>query len=482
MKNGKDIADYAVDFGLSQGVKYIEARFIESRNESYSARNGVILGGGVIPSKGIAIRILADGGMGFCSTANLEKKNIESAIEEAVSLAKTSKRKVPITFSEEKIIQTKWKTSVKSRFEDIPVEEKHEFMSNLDKRLNKEFRLKLPTRTLILEMYSDMKYIVNSEGSNVESEYSLITVHYFNTAKSKKGSEQRFQGFGGTAGWEWIEDNQIEELIFQDNKALVNTARNAKSLDLDVVDIIISGEVSGIIAHENIGHPSEADRILGREGAQAGESFYIDLLKDGNLGEIKMGNEVVTITDDPTIPGSSGFYLYDDECVKARPRYLIKEGMLNELLLNREYANKFNVKSNSAARAVNYRREPITRMANTFFNPGDYTKEELFEDVKKGLYMKSFTEWNIDDRRYQSKYVGLEVYLIENGELTDTLVHRPVLELTTFGILGSVDAVSKDYFALHGLCGKGDPMQGINVSLGGPHVRMRDIRLGGGDK
>ena len=93
--------------------------------------------------------------------------------------------------------------------------------------------------------------------------------------------------------------------------------------------------------------------------------------------------------------------------------------------------------------------------------------------------MKSFTEWNIDDRRFQSKYVGLEVYLIKNGRLTDTMIRRPTLELTTFGILGSVDAVSNEFDAPHGMCGKGDPMQGVPVWLGGPHVRMRDIRLGG---
>ncbi|MHA1803071.1 MAG: TldD/PmbA family protein, partial [Promethearchaeota archaeon] len=260
---------------------------------------------------------------------------------------------------------------------------------------------------------------------------------------------------------------------------LIKAARNAIEMKLDKVDVVISGEISGIIAHENVGHPSEADRILGREGAQAGESFYADLLKDGTLGEIKMGNDCVSVIDDPTLPGSSGYYLYDDECVKARPRYLIKNGKLNEFLLNREHAFKFNTQSNAAARSMNYKSEPLCRMANTFFEPGDFTKEELFEDIKKGVYLKSFTEWNIDDRRFQSKYVGLEAYLIENGTLTNVLVRRPILELTTPGILKSIDAVSRDGEFPLGICGKGDPMQGVPVWLGGPHVRMRNIRLGG---
>ena len=479
MEDGKDIADHAIDYGLSKGASYIEARFVDSRDESYSARNGVILAAGVTPLRGIAIRVLAGGGMGFYSTARLKKSIVEKKIQEAIKLAKVSKRKNPIAFSEEQTAQTKWKTPIKRKFEDVAIEEKQKFIIDLDKRLNKEFRLKLPTRTTILDLYSDKKYIVNSEGSKVESENSLISAISFNTAKSKMGGEQRTLWLGASGGWEWIGEKNVEEIVFQDNLAVVKAASSALNMNLGKVDVVISGEVSGIMAHENVGHPSEADRILGREGAQAGESFYFDLLKEGKLGEIKMGNEAVSIVDDPTIPGSSGFYLFDDECVKARPRYLIKNGLLNELLLNREYASKFGVKSNAAARAINYKNEPISRMANTFFKPGDYSLEELFEDIKDGIYMKSFTEWNIDDRRFQSKYVGLEAYLIKDGELTDTMIRRPVLELTTFGILNNVDAVSKETTNFLGYCGKGDPMQGVPVWMGGPHLRLRNIRLGG---
>jgi len=482
MENGKDIADFAVNYGVSHGASYIEARVVDSRDESYATRNGVILSGGITYSSGIAIRVLANGGMGFCSTADLTKNTIEDVIEDAIKLAKASKRKTPISFSEEKVVQAKWKTPVKIKFEDVSIEEKQKFMIDIDKILNKEFRFKLPTRTFILDLYSDEKYIVNSEGSKVESENSIISTISFNTAKGKTGGEQRMLNLGGASGWEWIEEENVVEKILDDNKGLVKAARNAIETNLKEVDVVISGEVAGIMAHENVGHPSEADRILGREGAQAGESFYLDLIQKGNLGDIKMGSDEVTIIDDPTRPGNSGFYLYDDECVKAHPRYLIKKGMLNELLLNREYASRFNTQSNAAARAINYKREPIIRMANTHFVPGDFAFEELFEDIKTGIYMKSFTEWNIDDRRFQSKYVGLEVYLIENGEITDTMIRRPILELTTFGILGNVDAVSKDFNSPHGYCGKGEPSQGVPVWLGGPHVRLRNINLGGKNK
>jgi len=480
MKDGIDIADFAVEYGTKKGAKYIEARFVDSRKEGYTTRNGAIIGGGETSTQGIGIRVLTNEGIGFCSTAKLDKENIEKVIDIALKMAKASKRKTPIVFSEEDVVKAKWQTKVKQHFEDMSSEEKVNYVLGLDKTLMEQpFGESLVMRTLMLEMTRDKKYIANSEGSKIESDKTLIAFYTFNTAKGATGSEQRFYGQAGSKGWEWFKEEKIIDKIIEDNEALVKTANYAKAVKLGTTDVVVSGEVAGIIAHENTGHPSEGDRILGREGAQAGESFYIDLLEKQKLGEIKIGTEAVTLIDDPTLPGSAGYYLYDDECVKARPRYLIKEGMINELLLNREFAYRFNTKSNASARGIGYDREPLIRMANTYFAPGKYNIDELIEGVKKGIYMKSFTEWNIDDRRFQSKYVGLEVYLIENGKLTDTMVRRPTLELTTFGLFGSVDAVTKDTEFPYGTCGKSDPQQGAPCWMGGAQVRMRNIHLGG---
>lgn len=177
---------------------------------------------------------------------------------------------------------------------------------------------------------------------------------------------------------------------------------------------------------------------------------------------------------------TSGYYVYDDEGVKARKRELIKEGIVHEPLLNREFGTKFGTGSNAVARATAFNREPIIRMANTYFEPGDFTFDELVEDVKLGIFMRSFQEWNIDDRRYQSKYTGSEAYLIKNGEITDTMVKRPIMETTSIGLLTAVDAVSKDLrFDFPGTCGKSDPSQGAPVYAGGGDIRFRGIRLGG---
>ena len=149
------------------------------------------------------------------------------------------------------------------------------------------------------------------------------------------------------------------------------------------------------------------------------------------------------------------------------------------MLHNRETAAVFETQSNAAARAIAYDREPIVRMANTHFAPGDYSFEEMIADIKLGIYMKSFTEWNIDDKRLQSKYVGQEAYLIENGEISG-LVLKPVLEISSLELFRSIDAQGKKDTIqwLGAFCGKSEPPQECPVWTGGPVIRLRKVRLG----
>jgi len=317
------------------------------------------------------------------------------------------------------------------------------------------------------------KIYVNSDGSFIKSYTPRPSLTYITTFfHPQKGTIQRFSHFGSSGGWERVEDWKIHDRVADEVKILENVLIKGVEPPKGEVDVILGPEVIGLAVHESCGHPSEADRIMGREAAQAGESF----ITVESLGE-RIGSNAVTIIDDPTIPGSYGFYLYDDEGVKAKPRELYKEGIINEFLHNRETAYELGIQSNASARAMDYNSEPIVRMANTYFKPGDYTFEELIEDVKLGVYIKTFMEWNIDDRRWNQRYVGLEAYLIENGELKG-MVRNPVLEITTKGLYMSIDAADNNLEFQAGTCGKGEPAQGVPVWMGGPNVRLRKVRLG----
>jgi TldD protein len=473
----EDLVRYTVEFASTKGVGYAEARLHVESGSGVTLSNGVPEPVQLAKAEGIAVRILVDGAMGFGSTNDLSKESLKNVVDAAYRTAKASKilLQKPIGASTEEAEQARWECRAERSSLNVTIEEKFGALEEIDKALQPEtVNVALPSRTLILYDEVTDRYFRNTEGAMIHGTVPRISLLYLLTASVPgKGTIQRIRHKGEAGGWERFEEWNAAKLVSEEAAVLGRILRESKAPPHEELDVVLGSEVTGIICHESCGHPQEADRILGREAAQAGESY----VKPDMIGR-EVGTNAVTIVDDPTLPNSYGFYLYDEEGVKARRRTLIKQGVINEFLHNRETAFEFGVNSNGAARAVGYDKEPIVRMANTYMLPGQYDEEELFEDVEKGLFIKTFMEWNIDDRRYNQRYVGLEAYAIENGQITSP-VRDPVLEITTPGLYGRIDAVAKRLEFEAATCGKGEPHQSAPVWHGGPAIRLRNVRIGG---
>jgi TldD protein len=475
----EDLVEFAVRQAQKIGVDYAEARFQSDMRESVMLKNGVPEASVLEEENGISVRALVRGALGFASTNTLTKKSVAASANNAYRMALAGSRIIGKGITMEKSSLGNEDVEVKPRvkFGDVDFESRLQLLKEADEQAEvsaAKVGVKVPSRELSLDTWNTEKIVINSDGANVRSFtpraalFLMLTVY-----QPQKGAVQRFFNLGETGGWEVVEKWNLPKVLGDEAYMLSKILVEAQKSPEGEMDVVLGPEVAGIVSHESCGHPSEADRILGREAAQAGEAY----LRADSLG-LRVGSEYVNVADDPTLKGSFGFYKYDDEGVKARKRILIKEGIINEFLQNRETASVFGVESNGSSRSVAYNREPIVRMANTFVEPGDYTKEELIEGVKDGVYIRNFMEWNIDDRRFNQRYVGLEAYRIENGELKER-IKNPALELTTIGLWSAIDAVGADLEFQAAYCGKGDPMQGIPVWTGGPHVRLRKVRLGG---
>jgi len=469
----KDLVHFCVDYALKNGASYSEARLVSTTEEGYILKNGVPESSVFAEGKGIGVRVIVDGGLGFLAINKFNKEEIKARVKEIIKIAKVSSKllKQPIKLSEEKAYKDKWEVKAKIKSEDISPEEKMQYLFDLEKSLS-SIKNKLPSRFFQLATSNTEKYYANSDGAELHGKIPQVFIYYSVIAMENGDAEQRYYPLGESGGWEILKRRNLFEKIKEETTVLLKILKEAKKLPKETFDVLLSPELVGIAMHESCGHPGEADRSLGREGAQAGETY---LTKDW-LGK-RIGNDVVTVVDDPTVENSYGFYKYDDEGVEAQRRVLIKNGLINDFLHNRWTAEVFNKKSNGASRAGRFDREPIVRMSTTFMLPGDFSFDELLEDIKKGVFIKSYTEWNIDDKRWNAKYVGNEAYLIENGQLKH-LIRRPVLEITTQSFYSSVDALGKKIEFISGTCGKNEPMDGVPVWMGGPYARLRDIPIG----
>jgi len=409
-------------------------------------------------------------GIGFASSNRISKQEGARLVQQAYKLAKNARVKTPIALSQESSVKTRWTVSQKKKLADLSVEDKLSFIRGIDAAVMKT-KVKVQGRYYELRDLDISSYFANSEGSRISSFLPRFSLETQNLVSHKGETEQSVREFGATGGWEKAEEMSLPEVLADEVKMLKTQIDKGQRVKPGVMDLVCGPEVAGIAAHESCGHPMEADRILGREMSQAGKSF----VKPEMLGQ-RIGSRYATVIDDPTVPGSYGYYAYDQEGVKARPRYLYKEGLINEFLHNRETASRMGIRSNGSSRSQNYLREPIVRMANTFVAPGDFEDDELIGSVKNGVLMHSFTEWNIDDKRYNQKYVSREAYFIKDGELGRP-ARKVVIEVTTPAFWGAIDAVSKNVKYEAAECGKGDPAQGMAVFTGGPMLRLRGVTL-----
>lgn len=476
-----DLVPYAVDLATRGGCQYAEARFQRTSDVTCLTKNGEAEPPIIVEAQGIGVRVVYDGALAFGATNLLTRESIRDLAERLAKNARKASEiiKQKIVFSNEDPRVQRWSTEEKKKIEDVPIESVISYLKEIDASVSAPIHdVAFPNRNLYLGYSVEEKYFENSDesklGSRVAREgYLGILVAMYNGKLASISVPPGYSGLGGSGGWEIIENLKLtEHLPSLLNEITAGIKASAKPPKDETLDVILGPNVAGLTSHESCGHPAEADRILGREGAQAGESF----LKADKLG-MRIGSPEAFVSDDPTIPNSMGYYLYDDEGVKARKRKLITGGVFTEFLQNRATASYFGVKSNGSSRAVQFDREPIIRMGNTFVEPGDWTFEEMLKEVKRGIYIKSFMEWNIDDKRLNQRYVGLEAFMIENGILKEA-VKDPVLEITTPKYWSSIDARGNDLQYSTGTCGKGDPMQGAPVFFGAPHIRLRNVRVG----
>ena len=157
--------------------------------------------------------------------------------------------------------------------------------------------------------------------------------------------------------------------------------------------------------------------------------------------------------------------------------YLIREGILSGRLHSRETAAKMGERPTGNARALGYQFQPVVRMTNTCIGAGETSFEDMIRDVKLGIYALDMVggQTTMEMFTFSAAYG----YMIRDGKVAE-LVRDVVLTGNVFETLMHIEMVGSDleWSASGGGCGKGGQSP-LPVGLGGPHVRMRDVVVGG---
>jgi TldD protein len=167
---------------------------------------------------------------------------------------------------------------------------------------------------------------------------------------------------------------------------------------------------------------------------------------------------------------------YDDEGVPTQRSVIIDEGICRTFMHSRETAQHFGVSPTGNARAWNFEYDPIIRMRNTLIEAGDYSLEELAEDMKEGFFLKGALSGQADFNG-EFMFGTQEAVKVENGEFAESL-RGVTISGNAFEVLKNVGAIGNDFEMRIGMCGK----EQVNfVGMGGSSL-MTKVLMGGGLK
>ena len=455
----KDLKQYSKYF-----TEYTELRVQENRNIRITMVNGDIMSNSRTAVGGISARVYKDGFWGFASNPELDeetiKQVIESATKNAIFLSSKEKRKkteLPnrIANSENDFTTTKPKKSQKEMIE---------FMQKIDEYIKEKFT-KLTSRTVVVACLDMEKSLLTSDGS---TSYSMIprTISYVTMTVEKDG--QPYELYEVYGGFGQFEDNfeDPKELFPKLDEQYEHLIKKSEGVyaETGVHDCILDADLAGILAHEAIGHTTEADIVKG--GSVAG-----DFLNQ------KVASEMVTLVDfanhyDGKLCPVPLFI--DDEGTKGEDAVIIENGVLKKYMNNKEYADHFNMELTGNARAYGFYDEPLVRMRNTAILPGKSKLEDMIASIENGYYLMKSSNGQADSTS-EFMFGIVQGYEIKNGKLGKAIKDTTISGVA-FDVLKTITMVSDDMvWSCGGMCGK---KQLIPVGMGGPAVKCK-INIGG---
>jgi TldD protein len=304
--------------------------------------------------------------------------------------------------------------------------------------------------------------VYNSDGRAAADDRTRVRLSAQVVARRDDRVETGTDTRGGHAGWELVEADPLEVADRAARRALTMLA--AVDAPTGRLPVVVGNGFGGVLLHEAVGHGLEADAV------QKGASVYA-----GRLGE-QVAGDFVTAYDDGSREGDWGSDGIDDEGTPTHRTTVIAEGRLESYLYDVLRARKDGVESTGNGRRESFRHVPVPRMTNTFFAPGDPTPDDLIGEVERGLYAVSFGGGQVEPATGDFVFGVSEGYLIEGGRVT-----APVRGATLVGngleALRAIDGIAGDLEIATGYCGKAG--QSVPAGVGQPHVRIRELTVGG---
>ena len=444
---------------------YTELRVQENRNIRFGLLNGNLISNDQSIESGVSSRVFKDGDWGFSSNAIITDSSIDKVInsstDNAIFLNRRNENKCGILLPED-IYSHEFNYSTKKNKNSNSYW--ISFIKDLDAYIVKKYK-QISSRKIFISNLDMEKNLLTSSGAESYSMTPRSLLYMILTVENENEPVELMDVFGGLGQ---LEDNFDSPDVFYSKIDILVDRLIQKSKGIHAKaglhDVVLDADLAGILAHEAIGHTTEADLVMG--GSVAGD--YLNK---------NIASELVTLIDYANnIDGNIcpvPVYV-DDEGTKANDVTIIENGILKNFMHNKDSAHELDMKITGNARAYKYSDEPLIRMRNTAIKPGTDKLNDMISSIDNGYYLTRSSNGQADSTS-EFMFGVVMGYEIKNGKVKQAIKDTTISGIA-FDVLKTVSMISDEMvWSSGGMCGK---KQIIPVGMGGPAIKCR-LNIGG---
>ncbi|MDS1030072.1 TldD/PmbA family protein [Bacillota bacterium LX-D] len=438
-------AQQAVEIAQSLGANMSEAYLETAKELNVEVSYQQVEAMKFADSQGLGMRVIINDKVGFAYNSDLSEEAMVATVKQAI--ANAEKNHIDEFNVLPKPSSSYPKLSLlDSSIHETSIEEKIYLAKSIEKEA-----MAFDPRVKIIEncTYQDAVYsiaLANSNGITNSYEGAYCGAYAYLVAEENGDSQTGFS-LDYSLSFKKLDPAKIgRKAAFRAVNMLgAKEIRTQKSTV--VLDPYVATNFLGIIA------PS-----LSAEAVQKDKSIFA-----GKKGK-KVSSDVITIVDDGTMEGAILSAPFDGEGIATSETVLIKDGILQNYLYNSYAACKEGVESTGNGIRSSFKSTPEIGTTNFFIKPGQKTKEQLIEEIPKGLYVTEVMGMHTANLISGDFSVGAAGILIENGKLT-TPVRGVAIAGNVFTLLENIDSIANDLTFF--------------VGSGSPTIRIANMTISG---
>lgn len=432
----------------AQGVE-AEVIIIDRQETEIQLGNGAVEKLSQSGSKGMGVRVIDRGRVGYAYTSAFTPENIARTWQTAVELAAVASSDECRRLPEPQTIPDEDLEIYDATLPQITPEQKIALAKRVEQAaLAYDARIAMVPMTKYMDSIEHV-YLANSKG--FAGSYDRTMAASFLMSIARDGGEvAEAYGLGASTTFADLDADAIGRESAERALGMLGGKTVPTQTCPVVFDPLVTAELLGAIS-----------RAMSAEAMQKGRSFLLD-----KVGQ-DIASDMVSMMDNGRMKGGIASAPFDGEGNPTSATRLIDEGVFQNVIYDSYTANKDGGVSTGNAQRGSHREVPRLAMSNFYLQPGNLTPEEIIAGVDNGMYVTRIMQTGGIDPITGDCSMGAYGRWIKDGKLAGP-VSGVTLATTLNSLLKNISAVGSDLRLV--------PLQG---AISAPTIRVDHVMVGG---